>query len=114
MYMFKAMELPFDINGLRFDCIYGLHTNGGWCAITNFGVSCELSAYSDDIYYNTQKIFRALSHSPEYAWLPEDDEARKKIAAAIATKLTRCIQAMKDNILNTQESNSAVNCTNEL
>ena len=47
-----AQEISIDTHGLSFLCIFGTHINGGWCAILNFGVSCELAANSDSTSSN--------------------------------------------------------------
>lgn len=91
--MFSANEITLNVSGLAFDVHYGTHTNGGWCAIVNFGVAAELSASPYDAAYNTEKIHKALSHSPDAAWLPQDEQARKAIAHTIAEELTKRISA---------------------
>lgn len=91
--MFNANEITLNVSGLAFDVHYGTHTNGGWCAIINFGVAAELSASPSDTAYNTDKIIKALSHSPDAAWLPEGEQARKAIAHTIAEELTKRISA---------------------
>ena len=56
-----AQEVSIDTHGLSFLCVFGTHINGGWCAILNFGVSCELATNSDSTVSNAAEIAHALA-----------------------------------------------------
>lgn len=47
-------EMSLDIDGLSYLVIFGGHANGGFCAIPQMGVSCELSSHDkfEDIRYD--------------------------------------------------------------
>lgn len=78
--MFTAQKEQIEIDGLMYYCIYGRYESGVWLCILNFGVAAKLSASPYDAAYNTEKIHKALEHSPDAAWLPQSEDARKKIA----------------------------------
>jgi len=80
MLTFKANKEQIEIDGLMYYCIYGTYESGVWLCILNFGVAAELSASPSDTAYNADKIIKALEHSPDAAWLPQSEDARKKIA----------------------------------
>ena len=78
--MFTTNREQITIDGLMYYCIYGTYESGAWLCILNFGVAAELSASPSDTAYNTDKILKALEHSPDAAWLPQSEDARKQIA----------------------------------
>ena len=78
--MFTANKEQIEIDGLMYYCVYGTYESGAWLCILNFGVAAELSASPYNTAYNVDKILKALSHSPDVAWLPQSEDARKKIA----------------------------------
>lgn len=65
-------EFTVETDGFSYLVIYGKHVNGGFCAIPNHGIACEMSA-ANDTFYN----YEALKHSG----INETDA--KAIAAAI-------------------------------
>ncbi len=79
-----AREESIDCHGLSFLCIYGKHINGGFVAITNWGVAAELSVHINDLAYNRSKLLEALERSSEVSWLPSDEEARSAVARDLA------------------------------
>lgn len=93
-YILTVKEENIDCHGLSFLCIYGKHINGGFVAITNWGVSAELSAHRDDLSYNRYKILEALERSSEVAWLPSDEEARSAVARDLAMMIAERIEEM--------------------
>lgn len=95
-YRLNAREESIDCHGLNFLCIFGNHINGGWCAITNWGVAAELSNMMHDDEYNRKKILEALERSPESGWLPSDTDARSAIARDLAQMIGERIRAMRD------------------
>lgn len=50
-------EFDVETGGLSYLVIYGKHVNGGFCAIPNHGIACEMSE-SSDIFYNYQALKR--------------------------------------------------------
>ena len=89
-----AKEESIDCHGLNFLCIYGKHVNGGFVAITNWGVAAELSTHQYDTNYNTSKILAALERSPEEAWLPSDPDARSAVAHDLAQMVEQRIREL--------------------
>lgn len=70
-------EFSIEFDGYSYLVIYGVHVNGGFCAIPGYGIACELSGNWEDaggIFYNAQRIGKALRN-------PDAGEA---IARAIA------------------------------
>ena len=55
-------EMSLDIDGLSYLVIFGGHANGGFCAIPQMGVSCELSSHDkfEDIGYNAANLGRVI------------------------------------------------------
>lgn len=55
-------EISLDIDGLSYLVIFGSHANGGFCAIPQMGMSCELSAYNrfEDIGHNAGSLSRVI------------------------------------------------------
>ncbi len=51
-------EETVESNGSAFVVMYGKHINGGFCAIPNWKISCEMSNY-DDVSYNAGKLLEA-------------------------------------------------------
>lgn len=84
MFKFTAKEENIDCWGMSFVCIYGTHINGGYVAITNWGVAAELSDHQGDTAYNRGKILEALERSPYVSYLPRDDKARLSLANDLA------------------------------
>lgn len=93
-YELTAKEESIDCHGLNFLCIYGKHINGGFAAITNWGVAAELSAHRSDLNYNRSKVLEALERSPEATWLPQDPEARSAVARDLAAMLSERISQL--------------------
>lgn len=83
-YKFTAIEENINCHGLSFLCVYGLHINGGYVAILNWGVSAELSAHRNELDYNRKKILEAFERSPYLSYLPSDEEARSAVARDLA------------------------------
>ena len=55
-------EISVAIDGFSYLVIFGKHINGGFCALPQEGISCELSAHDNfgDIGYNTASLNRKL------------------------------------------------------
>lgn len=55
-------EISVAVDGFSYLTIFGHHVNGGFCALPQWGVSCELSHHNnfEDIGYNTERIGKAL------------------------------------------------------
>lgn len=49
------LEISVDANGYNFLVLYGKHINGGWCAIPNHGVACEMGD-ANDTFYNAEAL----------------------------------------------------------
>lgn len=60
----QIREISVAVNGFSYLVIYGSHINGGFCAIPNREVSCELSSLDDfnSIDYNAERIGKALKN----------------------------------------------------
>ena len=57
-YNAKVMfEMTVDVDGSSFLVIYGRHINGGFCCITNWNISCEMSG-TNDVFYNKGQLMR--------------------------------------------------------
>lgn len=85
-YEVTARELTFESHGFSFLCIFGTHVNGGYVAILNWGVSAELSSFDNG--YNFNRILEALRHSPNYAYLPVNEEIQTDIVYDLACMIT--------------------------
>lgn len=48
-------EATIDTCGYCYLVIYGRHVNGYFCAIPNFGISCEMAEPSDT-FYNMERL----------------------------------------------------------
>ena len=54
----KAMfEMTVEVDGSSFLVIYGRHISGGFCCITNWNISCEMSS-TNDVFYNSEQLMR--------------------------------------------------------
>lgn len=51
-------EFTVETDGLSYLVIYGQHINGGFCAIPNHGIACEMSV-PEDTYYNYEALNRS-------------------------------------------------------
>lgn len=91
--MFNSEAETFNICGRDFECIYGIYNYKAFCAIINFGISCELPA-KDNTQMNTNAIFRALESSPQNGYLPNDEMDLQEIAATLSEEITKGIQAL--------------------
>lgn len=58
----SATEISVAVDGFSYLVIFGRHINGGFCALPQEGISCELSAHDNfsDIGYNTASLSRVL------------------------------------------------------
>lgn len=84
-----AREVSIETHGLSFLCAFGTHINGGWCAILNCGVCCELSNFKYDTSSNTDAIACALKNSScANRFLPDDEDTIRAIAAEISEFIT--------------------------
>ena len=54
-------EISVDVDSTNFLVLYGEHINGGWCAIPNHGISCEMGEPSDICYNAEALIHRGLT-----------------------------------------------------
>lgn len=61
MRKLKVKEESISVGGFSFLCIFGEHINGGFLAIPNWNICCELGD-ANDFAYNTNKIYIALKH----------------------------------------------------
>ena len=88
-----AQEVSIDTHGLSFLCVFGTHINGGWCAILNFGVSCELATNSDSTASNAAEIAHALACCPydKRSWLPKSGKDITAIAIELSNIITQRI-----------------------
>ena len=66
-------HIGVEYHGVHYSVIFGKYVNGGFCAIPNFRVGCELSDFTDTLW-NTESLDRAL----------KNEKAATAIAAAIA------------------------------
>lgn len=53
-----AFEISVNWDGNNYLVIYGSHINGGFCAIPNWEIACEMGD-PDDTFYNTERLERA-------------------------------------------------------
>lgn len=95
-WKFKAREVTITGHGLSFLCMVGLHVNGAFAAIINFGVSAELSEYPDEIGYNSSQIVAALRQSNSKGWLPSNKTTLKELAHDLACVFDTIIRQLKD------------------
>lgn len=59
-YQAKALfEISVNYDGLNYLVIYGQHINGGFCAIPNWNISCEMSTPSDT-FFNREQLQRLI------------------------------------------------------
>lgn len=93
-YDLIAKEESFNFHGLSFLCIYGKHINGGFVAITNWGICTELSFYNS--VYNCSKILYDLERSIKSYLLPSSKEARYDIVSDLAELITELIMQLSD------------------
>ena len=58
----EVNEVALAIDGLSYLVIFGRHENGGFCAIPQMGVSCELSSHDkfEDTGYNAANLSRVI------------------------------------------------------
>ena len=58
----EVNEMAVDIDGLSYLVIFGKHENGGFCAIPQMGVSCELSSHDkfEATGYNAANLSRVI------------------------------------------------------
>lgn len=70
-----------EIGGNSFTVIYGQYINGGWCAIPNWKISCDVGE-PDDIGYNGAALLKAFEQAG-YAELNYVDITHE-IASALA------------------------------
>lgn len=50
-------EISVDCDGLNYALIYGQHDAGGFCAIPNHGIACEMGN-ANDVFYNTEALLK--------------------------------------------------------
>lgn len=69
--------------------VNGVHTNGGFISIVNWGVSAEISAWKNksNFLYNTNRIFEAFERSKDGELLSDDKNVRFQIAREIAVAI---------------------------
>ena len=91
-FFLTSSAQEFSVAGLSFYCIYGTYINGAYVAILNWGVSADLSAYGNNVGYNTSKIYSALLRSDQKGWLPGAKKAREAIARELAEKVGAAIE----------------------
>lgn len=65
LFSVKAKEITLDVQGYHFLCIIGTHINGGFLAIPNWNICCELGD-ANDFAYNTNKIYIAIKHIKDF------------------------------------------------
>lgn len=76
-------EFTVETDGFSYLVIYGRHVNGGFCAIPNHGISCEMGS-PEDTFYNCEKLERAGVSS----------YAAKSIAAAILELVKQALSGL--------------------
>lgn len=89
IYHTTSEEASIDSHGHNFLCIYGLHINGSFISIQNWGVSAELSEGSD-VFYNKTNIAEALMKTSL------SEEKAKSIAEDIATAIAPRLQTLEE------------------
>ena len=94
-YTASSKEVSISCQGLNFLCICGIHINGGYVAILNWGVAAELSGSEYQDGYNCQKILAALRHSPLARSLPSDKVAKRDLIYEVAEFLGGVIRGLK-------------------
>lgn len=64
-------EISVNVDGFNYMVIYGTHSGGGFCAIPNHGIACEMSS-PEDTFYNKESLMHqglstAIAQSLSYA-----------------------------------------------
>lgn len=75
-------EVNIEANGSSFLTIFGKHANGYFCAIPNWGISCEM-AEASDTFYNAERL-RSVNLAEKTAWLLAQEI--KRIANTVQQK----------------------------
>lgn len=88
--MIKAKT--FELSGLSFNCVFGIYTDGAFCAFINWDICTRLSR--SDTGYNAQKIRAAFRRSTEKAWLPQSGQKRTEIATELSKLITEELKNM--------------------
>lgn len=52
-------EKNIVIGGYAYLVIFGVHVNGGFVCIPNFGIGCEASDFAYQVGYNQEKLMKA-------------------------------------------------------
>lgn len=94
--LIKSKEIQIDCCGLSFLVICGIHINGAFASIINYGVSCELSNFPESYNYNASKLSDVLC-ACKSDWLPKSEKARAEIATALSDIITNTIYDMLEN-----------------
>ena len=89
-YKSTIEEASVDSYGYNFLCVYGSHINGNYLAILNWGISVELSSFSNDITYNAMSLGRALEN------IPQLKANASNIAYDIANTISPRLKEMQD------------------
>lgn len=48
-------EISVNVDGFNYMVIYGSHFGGGFCAIPNHGIACEMG-FPEDTFYNKESL----------------------------------------------------------
>lgn len=94
--LIKSKEIQIDCCGLSFLVICGIHINGAFASIINYGVSCELSNFPESYNYNALKLSDVLC-ACKSDWLPKSGKTRTEIATALSGIITNTIYDMLGN-----------------
>lgn len=94
--LIKSKEIQIDCCGLSFLVICGIHINGAFASIINYGVSCELSIFPESYNYNASKLSDVLC-ACKSDWLPKSEKTRAEIATALSDIITNIIYDMLEN-----------------
>ena len=94
--LIKSKEIQIDCCGLSFLVICGIHINGAFASIINYGVSCELSNFPESYNYNASQLSAVLC-ACKSDWLPKSVKTRAEIATALSDIITNIIYDMLEN-----------------
>lgn len=84
----EPLYISVNYAGFNFQIIYGEYINGGYCCILNWGLSADLSAHNNDIFYNTERLANAF--------LGVESNWESALALDIGRNLALAIQEAKE------------------
>lgn len=68
-----------EVGRCSYTVLYGQYINGGWCAIPNWNISCDMGE-PEDIGYNADKLFAAFAKQ-------KGGTVKEEVCVAIANAL---------------------------